>query len=340
VALLALATFVHYKSPFGISIDLYVFAIIYACFFFFARALVLIPICLILNDLSYVRPNALPAFVLLNALLLVKWMALGLFTVVTLTKFRETRRYQSLIQKDVALARTLQRALMTPRFESPAVRVDALIHQTHEIGGDFYWFRPFKEKYVVLSLGDIMGKGIPASMVMAIVMGFFYEWGKQSFSPADILKRLNERLYSLWKSDDAWFVTMFYAIYDEESRELVFSSGGHQAALLVPAEEGRPIEHLKTEGLPVGIFDETEWEEKRVSLNKGDRLVVFTDGVNEARNPEGEIFTTNRLEEVLLASRRLAPAEVARTVAQRVRDWVASDDLGDDVAILVMEIKA
>lgn len=338
--LLVVATFTHNKAPLSLETDLYTFAIIYACFFFFEKALVLIPICLVLNDLSYARPTEALPFIIANIALLVKWLLLGLFTVITLSKFRETRRYQSIIQKDVALARTLQRALMPPQFESACVRVDARIHQTHQIGGDFYWFRPFKEKYVVLSLGDIMGKGIPASMVMAIVMGFFYEWGKQNFSPASILGHLNDRLYALWSADESWFVTMFYAIYDEESHELVYSSGGHQAALLIRGDDKQPVEHLKTDGLPVGIFDGIEWEEKRVKLERGDRVVVFTDGINEARNPAGEIFTMERLQEVLLSARSLSPADVARMVVQRVRDFAVTENLSDDLAILVLDVKA
>jgi hypothetical protein len=338
--LLAVSTVVHLFMPRALDLDLYVFPVVYASFFFFARGLWVIPLCLILVDLNFARPETLGHFVAANLIHLAKWLFLGLFTVVTLSKFKETRRYQVLIQKDVALARTLQRALMPRYFESPQVRVDARIHQTYQIGGDFFYFRPFKEKYVVISLGDIMGKGIPASMVMAIVMGFFYEWGKQSFSPAWILEHLNERLYSLWSDDESWFVTMFYAIYDEETHELVYSSGGHQAALLVPADNGRKIEHLKAEGLPIGIFDESAWEEKRVILQPGDRVVVFTDGINEARNPKGDIFTIDRLEEVLLSIRHLSPGDIARTIVKRVRDWAGTDNLTDDLAILVMEVKA
>lgn len=338
--MLAGAMLVHRLETFGADVDLFFFPVIAACIFFRSRGLWLIPLCLILNDVSFgaMRPTAFSEFAFQNSIHLIKWLSLGLFTVVTLSRYSETRRHQMLIQKDVALARTLQRALMPHHFESPSVRVDARIHQTWQIGGDLYYFRPFKEKYVVLTLGDIMGKGIPASMVMAIVMGFFYEWGKQSFSPAWILERLNERLTSLWANDDAWFVTLFYAIYDEETHELVFSSGGHQAALLLPADPESSILPLKTEGLPVGIFPESIWEEKRVTLEPGDRVVVFTDGVNEARNGEGEIFTMDRLEDLLRSCRTMTPNDIVRTVVARVREW-ANGELSDDLAILVMEVK-
>lgn len=341
VALLALATTVHVRRPLGPVHDLFFFAVVGACFFFSARGLWIIPICLILFNGSSPQAHTgeVGPFVVQIALQSVEWLAIGLFTVITLSKYSETRRYQSLIQKDVALARTLQRALMPRSFESPHVRVDARIHQTYQIGGDFFYFRPFKEKYVVLSLGDIMGKGIPASLVMAIVMGFFYEWGKLSFSPSWILEHLNEHLYRLWSEDEPWFVTMFYAIYDEETHTLVYASGGHQAALLISADDRRPVEYLKGEGLPIGIFKVTQWEEKRVTLQAGDRVVVFTDGINEARNPKGDIFTMERLEEVLRTTRHLSPAAMARAVVKQVGDWAGCDNLKDDLAILVMEVK-
>lgn len=350
VALLAFVTAVNLYGPLGLGHDLFFFPVVYACFFFFARGMWIIPFCLVLMDLRYVHlmPQALPRvweWSSISGLLVqdlvhaVEWLAIGTFTVVTLSKYVETRRYQAIVSQEVALARTLQRALMPRYFESPQVRVDARIHQTHQIGGDFFYFRPFKEKYVVISLGDIMGKGIPASMVMAIVMGFFYEWGKSSFSPAWILEHLNERLYALWTEDESWFLTMFYAIYDEETHELVYSSGGHQSALLVHEDDALPFEYLTAEGLPIGIFEDTHWQEKRVTLRPGDRVVVFTDGINEARNVKGEIFTMERLQEVVRAVRHLPPGDIARTVVKRVRDWAGGDNLSDDLAILVMEVK-
>lgn len=321
------------------DIDLFFLVVVPSCFFFRKKGMWVIPICLLLNDLTG-RPPDFAHAVVHDLLALSAWVFLGFFTTVTMSKYAETRRYQTLIQQDVALARTLQRALMPRYFESPRVRVDARIYQTMQIGGDFYYFRPFKEKYVVLTLGDIMGKGIPASMVMAIVMGFFYEWGKQSFSPAFILERLNERLYSLWTDEESWFVTMFYAIYDEETHEFVYSSGGHQAALLIHADPERPIDRLKVDNLPIGIFEEMVWEEKRVTLEAGDRVVVFTDGVNEARNPAGEIFTMERLEDTLRKNLHLSPGEIARAVVKKVREFAGGEQsLTDDLAILVMEVK-
>src|SRR5207253_1399684 len=141
----------------------------------------------------------------------------------------------------------------------------------------------------IFCLGDIMGKGISASLVMAMVLGFFYEWGKQSFSPSFILGKLNERLISVWGEDAPSFATLFYSIYDEESGELRFSCGGHHGALWL--KQDGTVELLKNDGIPLGVFEAYEWEESVVTLSAGDRVVVFTDGVSEARNAGGDIYT-------------------------------------------------
>ncbi|MBM3463860.1 MAG: serine/threonine-protein phosphatase [Armatimonadetes bacterium] len=340
--LLVLLEWLHVVAGMRLGVDLFFLAVIASCFIFRRSGLWIIPICLVLYDLPYLLSGSdgWDQLIVRSLVAVLTWVFLGVFTTVTLSKYAETRRYQNVILQDVALARTLQRSLMPAYFESDAVRVDARIAQTMQIGGDFYYFRPFKEKYVVVSLGDIMGKGIPASMVMAIVMGFFYEWGKQSFSPSFILERLNERLYSLWTDDESWFVTMFYAIYDEETHEFVYTSGGHQAALLIHADPQRPIERLKVDNLPIGIFEDMKWDEKSVVLEPGDRVAVFTDGVNEARNPAGEIFTMERVEQVLRENLHLSPGEIARAVVKRVRAFAGSHDMQDDLAIMIMEVKA
>jgi Stage II sporulation protein E (SpoIIE) len=346
VALMGLSVWLQLHSPGFYATDLYLLCVMAACFAFRESGLWTVLICLGVHDLTELArgplpPGGLQQILARNAFSAVVWTSVGFFTTTTLARYVEIRRYQKVKQQDAALARTLQRALMPGVFESERVRVYALIEQTMEIGGDFCYFRPFKEKYVMVSLGDIMGKGTPASMVMAIVMGFFYEWGKQSLSPADILGRLNERLASLWQGADSWFVTMFYAIYDEETRELVYSSGGHQAALVVHADASRPIEELHVEGLPIGIFGGMEWEEKRVTLEPGDRLVVFTDGVNEARNATtGEQFTLERLLALLSEHRSAPPAALAALVSQQVRAFSESDQLSDDLAIMVMQVKS
>lgn len=337
---IVLITWLHWLGGDQLEINVYFVAVGLACFFFRQRGLWTIPICLVLFDLTLGPQGRLMPDMLFRSLVeLSKWGFLACFILVTLSRYDRARTYHTILQQDMSLARTLQRALMPRHFESASVRVDARIHQARQIGGDFYYFRPFKEKYVVIGLGDIMGKGIPASMVMAIVMGFFYEWGKTSFSPAFLMERLNERLYSLWSEEESWFVTMFSAIYDEETHELKYSSGGHQPALLLRGDQRKEIERLTTEGLPVGIFEEVPWDEKSVILEPGDRVVVFTDGVNEARSPLGEMFGVERLEEAVRALRHLPPGDIARGVIKRVRDHACSDNLDDDVAILVLEVK-
>ncbi|MHB2020620.1 MAG: PP2C family protein-serine/threonine phosphatase [Candidatus Xenobia bacterium] len=321
-----------------VPVNLFFLVIIGACFVFRMGGMWLLIPMLVLYHLSGAYPEASNASLALDDLVkLLEWIFLGLFTVVSLKKYAELRAYDSRIETDMKLAMTLQRSLMPKAFESRKVRIDSVIQQTMQIGGDFFFFRPFEKKYVIFCLGDIMGKGISASLVMAMVLGFFYEWGKQSHSPGFILKLLNERLISVWGEDAPSFATLFYSIYDEESRQLTFCCGGHHGALWVKAGGG--IETLKSEGIPLGIFNGFEWEEKTVTLAPGDKVVVFTDGVNEARNAAGDIYTMDKVCEVLDRRRDLPADKVIHELLDRVREFARGAEVTDDIALLGMEVR-
>jgi len=279
-------------------------------------------------------PNAYVGVNTLGQLL--EWTILGLFVLVTLDRYAAVKRLENRISLDLEVARRLQTSLIQPEYEFGTVRIRGFVRQTHDIGGDFYYFRPFQEKYVVFCLGDVMGKGIAASLLMAIVMGFMFEWGKKSSSPAFILKKLNSRLRKLWAGGghETPFITVFYAVYDEELREVTYSAAGHQGALLVHTDGSST--NLITDGIPVGVFDDADYQEASCRLEPGERVFLFTDGVTEARDGNGELFGMERLQEVL----RLNLGRTLEENLESIKEGIArhtEGKAGDDVAVLAME---
>ncbi len=317
--------------------DVFFAVILGTCFVFRQRGLWALPAMLIAYHWSGMGHGTFARALIEDLFALMEWCFLGFFIIVSLGKYSDVKAYDDRIRTDMHLAMTLQRSLMPKPFETRCVRVDSLIHQTLEIGGDFYFYRPFDKRYVIYCLGDIMGKGISASLVMAMVLGFFYEWGKSSHSPGYIMTRLNERLISVWGSDAPSFATMFYSIYDEESRELVYCCAGHHGALRVNSEG--EVSALDAEGIPLGVFPDFSWEERRVTLAPGDRIVVFTDGVNEARNAGGQIFTMARVRTLLSELRGQPGATTVQAVVDRVTEFVDGEVMSDDIAVLCMEVR-
>ena len=336
-----------------LTVDLFIVPILVSCIVFKLKGLLVVPVAGLLYAIAGLICHDIPSrYVGFNTLgQMLEWGVLSAFLLITLDRYSAVKRLQSRFTQDLELARRLQSSLIHPEYDMGTVRIQGFVRQTHDVGGDFYYFRPFLQKYVVFCLGDVMGKGISASMLMAMVMGFMFEWGKKNPSPGFVLKTLNHQLSRLWGGGacEAPFVTMFYAVYDEESRDLTFSVAGHQGGLWI-RREGE-VELLSTEGIPVGLFDETEFAENSVKMSPGDRVVLFTDGVTEARNRSGEMFGVERLRDLVALHREatltelleVIQGEVLRHSKGRTGLPLQGDGRGshtsDDMAVLIMETK-
>jgi hypothetical protein len=321
-----------------LSVDLFVCPILVACVVFRLQGLIVLPLATVAYALATWLSGDLPfRFIFLNSLgQALEWSLLATFVLVTLDRYAAVKRLESRIHQDVELARRLQSALIQPEYDFGTVRIRGFVQQSHDVGGDFYYFRPFLQKYVVFCLGDVMGKGISASLLMAMVMGFMFEWGKKSTSPRFILKKLNHRLLRQWGSSEHAFITAFYAVYNEETRELTYSAAGHHWALLVRVNG--ELVPLGSEGIPLGVFEESEFQDAVVTLEVGDRVVVFTDGVTEARGPEGDLFGVERLQSIAVSHRHESSAQLLDAIDRGVRSHTRGV-LTDDMAVMVMEIK-
>jgi len=325
------------RSRYGqvLSVDLFLLPVLLSAALFRNRGLWVIP----LAALAYFAGGLLCSGIdnrhlALNTLgQLVEWALLSSFGLVTLDRYGAIKRLQARIHQDVELARRLQLALMQNRFEMGSVKLCGQVHQTLEVGGDFFYFRPFGQKYVVFCLGDVMGKGISASLLMALIMGFMFEWGKKSPSPAFVLRKLNQRL-TQWNPQQSTFVTMFYGVYDEEEQVLSYANAGHPAALLL--RQSGQVEHLEGTGLPLGVLEESEWEEKRTAMAAGERLMMYSDGLLEAKNRQGQEYGMERLAERLRATQKVTLEIALSEIESQVRSH-CQGKVSDDLALLLME---
>ncbi len=330
-------SFLLYVTRKGLQIDLFFLPIVIACIFFRTRGIFLFLPAMVGYHMSIAGLESSNTLLILKDVIeLMKWLILAFIVIYAVLKFEDIKKHQNRLNQDVSLAKALQKTLLSKPFDLDRIRIMGFINQCMEVGGDFYFFRPFKKKYVVLAIGDIMGKGIPASLVMAVVMGFFYEWGKKSYSPSFILDKINKRLIDLW-GEGSWYSTLFYSIFDEETKELIFSNGGHQRGILQRADGELVL--LEAEGLPIGIFPNYQWEERRIPLSQGDRLILFTDGVSEARNSQGQLYGLNRLLDRITERRSGSLEELLDTILRDVKSHSGPNFESDDVALVMMEIK-
>ncbi|MBN9416649.1 MAG: serine/threonine-protein phosphatase [Candidatus Eremiobacteraeota bacterium] len=325
------------RSLYGhvLSVDLFLLPVLLAAALFRNRGMLVIPLAAAAYCLGGLLCSGIDnRHLFLNTLgQTVEWVLLAGFGLVTLDRYGAIKRLQARMAGDVELARRLQLALMQNRFELGTVALRGKVNQTLEVGGDFYYFRPFGQKYVVFCLGDVMGKGISASLLMALVMGFMFEWGKKSPSPSFVLRKLNQRLIQ-WNQEQSTFVTMFYAVYDEEEGRLHFANAGHPAGLLLRGDGS--VDELEGTGIPLGVMDDSEWGENQTSIAPGERLLMYSDGLLEARNENGEDYGMERLTASLRATQKLPLEKALERVESDVRRF-CQGRLSDDLAILVME---
>ena len=247
------------------------------------------------------------------------------------------RLYRAAVEKarldqEMATAAQIQQALLPTRSRTgPFFDAVAEMLPCRSIGGDFFEYIDLPDGRFGFALGDVSGKGPPAALLGALTQGSLAAQTAVAAGPADVLSRLNSALVR--RAIAARFVTLFYAQLDPDGT-LTFCNGGHNPPFLV---DGRgEVRRLETGGLPMGLFDGLPFLEESVRMEPGDFLVLFSDGVSEAFDPDDAEFEDARiLESIAGAPSREAPAQLAHLLSN-VKKFTAGAPQSDDVTVLVV----
>jgi len=198
------------------------------------------------------------------------------------------------------------------------------------VGGDFYDYVDLPTEQFGFIVGDVAGKGSPAALLAAAVLGMFSAEATYQVSAAPLMTRLNHGLFR--RAIEARFLTSFYGMLSPNG-SLTYCNAGHNAPLLVTASG---IRRLETGGVVLGLFDHAQFEEETLTLQPGDLIVMFSDGVTEAMNSEGEEFTDDRLISCANAHLGETPQQVLDALLADVHAFCAGEAQSDDVtAVLV-----
>lgn len=240
------------------------------------------------------------------------------------------------LERDLRVARQIQRSLL-PADVPSVVGLDFAVHYepAYQIGGDFYDFIWHDESHIALAVGDVAGKAISAALYMARLTSELRSRAGISRTPARLLRRVNDEMFKM--GDDGMFATLVYAIYDLESRTLVFTNAGHCVPLLRRGERVFPLQADRAHIVPIGVVNELEVGEARVQLHSGDMLVLVSDGILEARDARGNEYGVKRLSRRLRTARGNAE-DVVKAILQDVDSHIGNAPPGDDMTILAMGI--
>ncbi|HEY5617374.1 MAG TPA: SpoIIE family protein phosphatase [Vicinamibacterales bacterium] len=198
------------------------------------------------------------------------------------------------------------------------------------VGGDFFDYVDVAGDQFGFILGDVAGKGAPAALLAAAVLGMFGAEASYQSRCAPVMTKLNRGLFR--RAVEGRFLTAFYAILAPDG-SLVYSNAGHNAPLLVT---GAGVRRLETGGLVLGLFDTATFEEESLNLAAGDVIVAFSDGVSEALNEAGEEYTDERLLAAVAVNRGLPPRELLDALLADVRAFCGRATPNDDVTMVVV----
>ena len=241
------------------------------------------------------------------------------------------------MREQLRLAAELQARLLPAKApDVPGYEVAGWSLSSEAVGGDFFDFIPLGGGRLGLAVGDVVGKGLPAALLMANVQATLRGQAPGAASVVACLERANGLLHA--STSPREFVTLFYGVLDPDRHRFRYANAGHNRPLLVPA--GMAPVRLETGGLALGLAPTTSYGEAEVELGPGDLLVVFSDGVTEAMDPDRDLFGEGRLGAVLEACRDSPAGSVIEGVADAVRRHAGGAPQSDDVTLLVVRRQA
>ncbi|NLI80477.1 MAG: SpoIIE family protein phosphatase [Deltaproteobacteria bacterium] len=250
---------------------------------------------------------------------------------------RTTAQKESM-ERELRLARQLQRETLPKRFppfpEAPQVVIYAEMEPAREVGGDYYDFFLVDDSHLGVVVADVSGKGVPAGLFMMRVRAMLRGSAVGNLSPADTLFRINQLIAS--ENPSAMFVTMFYFICHMESGEITYCNAGHNRPFLLKGGEVVKVgeDTAGGKGLPVGVMEDAPYTDARLQIGCDDVLVVYTDGVTEACNKDGELYGEDRLVGNLAPLLDLSPERICLQVLHTVRTHQEDSGQADDITIL------
>ena len=212
----------------------------------------------------------------------------------------------------------------------------ALLESAKEVGGDLYDFFLLDEKNLCFAIGDVSGKGIPASLFMAVTRTLLRSLAQKEKETSAIVSEINATLCQ--NNDSNMFVTFFIGILDTSTGELRYCNAGHNPPLLIKKEGNTSFFEI-TKGIPLGLFSEFIFKEQITKLSGGDKLFLYTDGLTEAENWNKELFSDNRLLSVLQNYHANTPENLVKGVLEAVNQHVNGNEQSDDLTMLTILFK-
>jgi len=240
------------------------------------------------------------------------------------------------MERDLQIARTVQESFLPQELPKKAgYQFESFYEAAQEVGGDFFDFIPVSEDHIGIIMGDVSGKGVPAALFMARMMSDFRFVSLTESEPKNILAKVNDMLVK--RSQRGMFVTLVFILLDTLKRRITFSSAGHLPPLLVKADGA--THRLEVEkGIPLGIAEGREFGQDSVPLDGGDAILLYTDGLLEARNASGKEFGFEKIEAALVKMAASNARQMKAYLLKLVTDFMGDTPQHDDLTFILIKV--
>jgi sigma-B regulation protein RsbU (phosphoserine phosphatase) len=249
-------------------------------------------------------------------------------------RLREGQRQQREAAYQMEEAREIQLGLVPRTIPSiPGCDVAVTWRPSGTLSGDYFDVLRFSDHHFGICIADAVGKGVPAALLMSNIQAMVKGLAQDNLPPSQLCEQLNSFVCKTITPNK--FITFFYAHLDSERRMLRYANAGHNPPIL--ARRDGTFVRLTTGGAVLGVRSEWRYSQGQIELDSGDRLLLFTDGVSEARDPAGEEFGEGRLIELFLSMPEASPLLLKRKLMQSVTDFCRSP-LQDDATLIAISV--
>ena len=260
--------------------------------------------------------------------------AFALYNAIIYSMANEKKR----LDHDLEIARDIQRILLPS--EAPDIngfQISGINVPARQVSGDYFDYIHVDQERLGVAIADVSGKGVPASLIMAICRSVLRAEAARNPSPADVLRKVNRQLYPDIKED--MFISMAYLVLDHQHDGVTLARAGHDAPLLY-RRQSQTITPIKSPGMVVGIDSGSVFDritvDFSVPLEPNDCLVLYTDGVTETLNSEGDEYGVERMMQSVRASANDGASAIVKTIIEDVREFTGSVPQNDDITVIAI----
>lgn len=299
----------------------------------------LVVICTFLTDIFGPPPDSLKLRVAHNAIALGGFLVVAILVTWIVRQQRQLeadiRRQRDGYERDLTLAAQVQQQVLPGPATFRSLSIAATMKTARLLGGDYYDFFQISPDVVDVVIADVSGKGAAAALLMPSLAVALRLRARELSGPAEIMKDLDGVLKQV--TNPATFVTMFYGRFNQATRTLRYACGGHNPPILVHPKTGES-QLLEETGPILGILPDAQYTDNEITLEPGDILTLYTDGVTEQENESSEEFSMDRLEQVIFGGETEPATDLVGNISRAVFDFAGAKEQADDLTVVVVKI--